>query len=206
MTPSLSFSSKFFFSWTAFRVTFWRLGNDAWLSASPGGSVVWSSRNVGVWIGVVVLQRLNAFWVLDGSWTLLLLFSFVKLSDESLQRQPEEVFDLLEKLGEGYGSVRGQPCRTSTETDGNLVTLQILWSRLQGDAQGVRAPTCHQEGACWYGPSGDNKRDFYYAAVWQVSVEYSTYCFTSSWVKSNSWKCKHSFVAAKSQTHSTGTK
>ena len=32
--------------------------------------------------------------------------SFVKLSDESLQRQPEEVFDLLEKLGEGsYGAV-----------------------------------------------------------------------------------------------------
>ncbi|XP_065191566.1 serine/threonine-protein kinase 3-like [Sycon ciliatum] len=31
---------------------------------------------------------------------------FTKLSDESLQRQPEEVFDLLEKLGEGsYGAV-----------------------------------------------------------------------------------------------------
>ncbi|XP_065185374.1 serine/threonine-protein kinase 4-like [Sycon ciliatum] len=31
---------------------------------------------------------------------------FVKLSDENLQRQPEEVFDLLEKLGEGsYGAV-----------------------------------------------------------------------------------------------------
>ena len=25
-----------------------------------------------------------------------------KLSEESLQRQPEEVFDVLEKLGEGY--------------------------------------------------------------------------------------------------------
>lgn len=26
----------------------------------------------------------------------------VKLSEESLMRQPEEVFDLLEKIGEGY--------------------------------------------------------------------------------------------------------
>lgn len=31
-------------------------------------------------------------------------YSFEKLSEESLTRPPEEVFDLLEKLGEGYVS------------------------------------------------------------------------------------------------------
>lgn len=29
----------------------------------------------------------------------------VKLSEESLMREPEEVFDLLEKIGEGYVSL-----------------------------------------------------------------------------------------------------
>ncbi len=33
----------------------------------------------------------------------------LKLSEESLMRQPEEVFDLLEKIGEGYVSHEGSP-------------------------------------------------------------------------------------------------
>lgn len=51
------------------------------------------------------------FFCVSTSGSLSLLFlkldrnELRKLSEESLQRQPEEVFDVLEKLGEGYSKL-----------------------------------------------------------------------------------------------------
>ena len=53
-------------------------------------------------MNVVLIARMRSLNFLD--WTSLR--ELKKLSEESLTRQPEEVFDILCKLGEGsYGSV-----------------------------------------------------------------------------------------------------
>lgn len=51
--------------------------------------------------------KMKVFFILNGFIIFIFRFSELKkLSEESLTRQPEEVFDIICKLGEGsYGSV-----------------------------------------------------------------------------------------------------
>ena len=53
--------------------------------------------NISPWVLAVIPPNLLNLWMFRNE--------LRKLSEESLQRQPEEVFDVLEKLGEGLVSI-----------------------------------------------------------------------------------------------------